>query len=928
MSLFRYRSLFVLLACLAALPGYAQRGDGVTLRLADSVPEVRNEMLKDVTIAIENKTSAVFKGALHLYCGKGARIATKQDVPVTVEPGKSLYIAAKVYIGASTLAGDIPYSAQLFDDRRTKIGEATARLRLTGSRLMRASLLQTELILPAAGQVLQVPVLLSNRGNIPQEVNVVLAYPAELHDETNKSIAVTVPPFHDTTLYFSRKVSRNMINLEYMDISLYGVYPGGDYFSISSASVQRLGSKKQFGSKKLNGYGDRGRNFVTLGTQNTFSENESYFVQARGDYALSKGNVAFSLNFYKWKNPGVPFLLNDTWLSFEYERFGVRAGNVIQNGELSYNGRGAEAYYYTDSLRHNKVYAGYLDKSFNLINNSNGSSSFGRAAWAGFQREQGRVRNNTMITYDEDKYTSAKSMLVVNDATWRMSDLLFASAKIGLANSNTSGENSENKQSLSVGASMNGNLTKNLSISSDNLYASGYYPGTRRGTLSLNERLSLRLGKYTLGAGFMYTELNPRYFLNSGIIFRNNNKGTTAEFNVAHSLGQLNLSLAAQYYHEQGNWYVNGNALDGGMDAYRLSLGGSFNDLRGRQNMMFRFDAGQYEISFMPGKRWQFRGNLTYNYRFFRFTANIQQGSFFLAEAFQELTGGRDNLRLNLAPAITYSFFDRKLRLDAGLTYYKDMYISSVLYTAGADFGLGSTRLFATLQYNTFASSASYRNVQFGLTQLLPQSGRETVLNKGAIDLFIFHDNNSNNVYDQGDSIAVGYLASFDKTLLATSREGKIVYSKLPQGTYKVYFPTQKGWYGVDQLITLGNKEKAHLDIPLRQTGTLSGNIAYEYDELRSFATNKELAGQSVTATNTEGKSFETRTDDAGRYMLYVPTGTYTITMTNLPAQIEVLPAGAVAQPLEVKPGQIIGNIDFKLKVKQRKIDVKKFGQQ
>ncbi|WP_118975098.1 hypothetical protein [Taibaiella koreensis] len=919
--------VLLLLGSMAALPAYGQKGNGVVLRLADSVPEVRNEELKDVTIAIDNRSTQPFKGILHLYCGKGARIATRQDVPIIVEAGKSLFVAAKVYIGATTLAGDIPYSAQLFDERRTKLGEATARLRLTGSRLMRASLAQTELQLPTAGQILQVPVLLSNRGNSAQEVNVVLAYPPELHDETNKSIKVIVPPFHDTTLYFSRKVSRSMVSLEYMDISLYGVYPGGDYFSISSASVQSVKSRKVYGSKRLNGYSDRGANYVTVGTQNTFTENESYFLQSRGDYALSKGNVAFSLNLYKWKNPAMPFLLNDTWLGFEYQRLGIAVGNIIQNGEMSYNGRGVEAYYFTDSLRRNKLYAGYLDKSFNLVSN-NGASSFGRAAWAGYQREYGRMRNNTMITYDEDKYTSAKSMLLVNDASWRLNDLLFAAAKIGIANSATSGENSESRQSLSIGASMNGNLTKNLSVSSDNLYASGYYPGTRRGTLSFNERLSLRLGSITLGGGFMYNELNPLYFQNSGIGYRNSNNGTTGEFNIARAFGNLNLSLAAQYYQEQGNWYLGPNPIEGEMKAGRLSLGGSYAGIRSRQYLMFRFDAGQYQLNFMPGQRWQFRGNLSYNYRFFRFTGNIQKGSFYLAEAFQEQNGGHNDLRLNLAPALSYTFFDRKLRVDAGLTYYKDFYVSSVLYSAGIDFGLSTTRLFALLQYNTFASSSSYRNVQFGLTQLLPQSGRETVNRKGSIELFVFHDNNANGLYDAGDSIATGYLAAFDKTLLATSGAGRIQYNKLPPGTYKVYFPTQKGWYGVDQLIALKDKEAAHLDIPLRQTGTLSGNITFEFDEVLSYAILRELAGQTVIATNNEGKTFETRTDDAGHYMLYVPTGTYTLTIGNLPAQIEVLPLGIAAGALEVNPGQITGDVDFRLKVRQRKIEVKKFGQQ
>lgn len=923
-----HRLFLLLLLCCIGMGGYARGQQMVTLRLTDSIAEVHNEELKDVTIAIDNKSAAAFKGTLHLYCGRGARIATKQDLPVIVEPGKSLFVSAKVHIGANTLAGKIPYSAQLLDQQRTKIAEASAMLRLTGNKLMQASLPETEIVMPAAGQMISIPVLVRNRGNVSQEVNIVLAYPVELHDQINKSIKVSVAPFSDTTLYFTRKVTRDMVNLEYLDVSMYGVYSGGDYFGIASASVQRIKSKKKYGRKILNGYGDRGSNFVTLGSQNTFSENESYYLQTKGEYALgNKANMAFSVNLYKWKNPEMPVMMNDTWLAFEYRRAGIRVGSIIQNGELSYSGRGAEVYYYTDSLRKTKIYAGYLDKSFNLINDKNGNASFGSAAWAGFTREAGRIRNNTTVSYDQDKYAGTKSVLLVNDATWRLSELLFASAKAGVANSMATGESEADHQSFIVGGSINGNLSKTFSISSDNLYASGYYPGTRRGTLALNERLSMRLGKTTLGAGYMYNYLNPKYFGRGGTTFRSNNRGTTAELSAARSIGELNLSLATQYYHEEGNWYYNGNTIPGSTDAYRLNLGGSFVAKNNQQSIMFKVDIGKYTASFMPDERWQFRGNLSYAFRFFRLTANIQKGNFYLSEVFQEYTGGKNSIRLNISPAVTQSFFNHRLKVDAGLTYYKDFYVSSILYNAAVQCNLNSTSFFATLQYNTFASSASYRNIQFGITQLLPQSGKETIHNKGAIDLFVFYDYNANGVFDTSDSVAADYMASFDKTLLLTDKEGKASYSKLPAGSYKVYFPTQKGWYGTDRLIVLQDKEAAHLEVPLRQTGTISGNIAYEFDEVLSYSTAMDLAGQSITATNTEGKVFETRTDDNGHYILYVPAGNYTVTVNKIPAQIEVIPAGRYRQPLTVGPGEINGAVDFKLKVKQRKIEVKKFGQ-
>src|SRR5690606_28964369 len=125
----------------------------------------------------------------------------------------------------------------------------------------------------------------------------------------------------------------------------------------------------------------------------------------------------------------------------------------------------------------------------------------------------------------------------------------------------------------------------------------------------------------------------------------------------------------------------------------------------------------------------------------------------------------------------------------------------------------------------------------------------------------------------------------------------------------------------------VGNKEEVQVQVPLVKTGTISGRIRFEYDELLSFAVDRDLAGQSIIATNTEGKSYETKTDDKGQYMLYLPTGNYTVTVAKLPNQIEVLTDGQNQQPVEVRSGKVLTGFDFILKVKQRKIDVKKFGQ-
>jgi len=921
-----FPSLLILILLLILAHQVAAQVPALELSLKDSVLLVTNEELADVTVQVRNNAEDSFRGKLVFSCAAGARVATKSQPDVAIPAGKSLFVPAKIYIGSTTLAGDIRYKVALYDLAGNILLDTTALLRLQPTRQVTMYLPENELILPDKGDLVKIPVVFSNRSNVATDVTAVFSFPAVLRDNTNQSIKFSIPPFHDTTLYFQRKVTKEMVQLEYMDLAVYGVHANGDYFAMSSLSLQTIKSRKKYGIKRLNDPMDRGANSVSAGIQNAFSSNESYFLRARGSFASQLGELSFSINALKWKNPAFPSLITDTWLGFSRRNFGLRVGNVIQKGELNFNGRGAEAYVFLDSAQQHKLFTGYIDKSFNLLDNAN-SSSFGKAAWVGYTRNTKKMLSNSVLSYDEDRYARTRSVLLVNDATWRLTDMLFASAKVGLANSSATYDGGESKPSFAAAATISGDLSKRISISSDNNFASGYYPGTRRGALSLNERVNFRMGKTIASGGFMYSHLNPQYFSGGGTFFRSNNKATTADIGLSRALGILNLALAGQYYQEQGNWYSSSTVMPGTMTAYRFNSTFSFTHVRSRQNLLLRMDGGQYTTDFLQDKKWQFRATLAYNFRFFRLNINLQRGNFFLSEAFQEYTGGQGRLRLNISPAIGGSLLARKLRYDAGLTYYKDFFTSSLMYNLSLQYDLGPTRIFGTLQYNTFANANSYRNIQFGITQLLPQSRSEEIQNKGAISMFVFYDFNSNGIFDAGDSLAAGYLASFEKTLLVSNNQGKIHYSHLPPAAYRVYFPTQKGWYSPDQLIMVGNKEEVQVQVPLVKTGTISGRIRFEYDELLSFAVDRDLAGQSVIATNTEGKSYETKTDDKGQYMLYLPTGNYTVTVAKLPHQIEVLTDGQNQQPVEVRSGKVLTGFDFILKVKQRKIDVKKFGQ-
>lgn len=919
--------LMFLWAFFAQLPlGRSQEGQDLVMSLSQGDTLANNEELKDIVLRLHNPTGKDLEGKLRLRCSEGGRIVTKDLQPVSVPYGATVYLPFKIYITSSAMAGPVVYKADVVpNDGPGELASLEGTVFVTANRSMRIEVLEKELIMPHPGQLLRVPVRVANRGNVASQVRVVLAFPAALQDASNKFIKLDMPPMYDTVVYLERKVSRSMAKLEYMDLSIYGTYQNGDYFGMATTSVQRIKSSKKFGQEERVPLG-RDENKVSLSVQNAFSNSESYTLQAQGKYAIGDGALGFNVNAYKWKNSGAPLMVNDTWLEWEQKEFRLKAGNITQHGELSYMGRGLDAdYYWSDKQQ--KLSVGYIDKSFNLLDPL-GSGSFGQAAWLGHSWQKEHWTHKSMLSFDEDKYTMNRSIVLAEQMAWKWNSGWTMGGKVGLANTYATFDGGGSKPSLSLGGYVNGSIGKRLSLSSDNLYASGYYPGSRRGSLSLNERLNYRVGRSIAVASLMYNESSPLYIRPSGFpVINQESRSTASELGMNRSWGALQASVAAQYYHENGYWYANGSSLPGHMDALRGVFSLSYTHRTSGQNVLFRWEGGNYTTGFSNVGAWQMRSNLSYNYRMFRLNAFLQNGNFYLTDVFQELMGAQTKLRLNIAPSVTGSLFERRLKYNAGVTYYKDFYVESWVYTAGLDLDLGPAHLFGNFQYNAFSNSAQYQNIQLGCVASLPKSRPVGEARKqGRLELFLFFDENGNGVFDEGDSVAAGYMAAIGKILFMADKQGRVVYSQLPEGTLSLRFPLQGSWYAPQREIFVGSQEQAKVAIPLVRTGIVHGRISFVFDPLLSYKVETNLAGRTIRATNQQGLSFETKTDDYGLYMLPLPDGVYHITVDGLSDQIVVQPS--VQMPLTVGSGQILEGVDFVLQVRQRKIEVKRFGGQ
>jgi hypothetical protein len=913
---------------MAAAPAYAQGGlpKNVSIQVEDTVLTISNKELKDITVRVKNDGTEPFKGTIAILCGNGAKVATKSKVDVSIEPGKQIFVPSKIYVNQNAPEGSIPLSFTVKSATGALIDSALVALKLAASRLLTITLESYDLVLPKTGDLINIPIQISNHGNVGQGGVLVIAFPSALKDKTNKSIKFYLESFKDTVIVFQRKATRDMARLGSMIVTINGLYDDGNMFGADVVSIQNLASKRSYEE----GLGENSlmrSNYITTGVMNAFNVGESYYVRSHADYKIADGHIGYNFNINKWKQGDQSTAISATTLDVAYKRVGAHLGNIIQTGDLSYTGRGGELYLNLDSLGGKKIIGGFLDKSINLFSTNNTNISYGNDTWLGYRYEKNRLLNLTTYAHDLDNIYKVKSDLLVDNLSWKLADHFSTDVKLAMGNSvSTNGSNESNK-SYAAGLNYYGVFADRLTLSGSNSYASAYYPGSRRGMLYLNEGAFLKNGKSTISASFTYSNSAPKYMNQFNVGVSSQDQYTTAEVSYAKRMaGGLTLSIIPNYYTENGNWYYNNSIQNGSMSSVRLSSLITYNPARTQQSLYFRTDLGGYQTGFSDTVKLQFRSSLTYNIRNFRIVGTVQKGNFYLAEAFQEYFAGFNAFRLNIAPSVTQYFFNRSLKWDAGVAYSRDVYSNTFLVNSNLAYVIGPVAAFSNVQYNFYSNARTYKNIQFGLTYFLPDNQTGKKVEKSKIEVFTYYDLNHNGTYDKTDSIASGIVVHIGKTILMSGRDGRVVYDKLPAGNYSIYLPTQNGWYGRDQFVNLKEKDTRSFKIPLTETGVIHGSISYEFDSTFSFSITRDKAWQSIVATNADGVRFETKTDEAGNYNLYLPIGVYSVIVDNLPNQVQLVLKGNNVQPLHITSGQIISNVDFILKVKQRNVQIKKFG--
>src|SRR5690606_38009291 len=115
------------------------------------------------------------------------------------------------------------------------------------------------------------------------------------------------------------------------------------------------------------------------------------------------------------------------------------------------------------------------------------------------------------VLYDRTPYNHSESVIQINEYRYRLKSNVQLSFELGGGLTRTLNDPSSFfKPSLAVGNKLSGVFGK-YSVSSNNFFSSGYYPGTRRGMIQLNERVSRSFNKLNTWVSYSYYHYNPKY---------------------------------------------------------------------------------------------------------------------------------------------------------------------------------------------------------------------------------------------------------------------------------------------------------------------------------------------------------------------------------------------------------------------------------
>ncbi|SMP15394.1 hypothetical protein [Chryseobacterium profundimaris] len=909
----------------------AQTGKGITMEIRKDSNLGQDRIISTIA-EIKNHSQTPFKGKMNVIAPKGFRNISGNTSDIDIPAGGNLFLPIKILISSNAGFGESKIEFTLTDLQNNTLQTQTISHAIAEDNSMAISTDIPVIYMTNVNDSIEVRARVSNLGNKKQNVTVVFKIPeanqGSFFVEQKGSISVQ----KDSVFIYRFRPSNNMVKIPQFTVNVVGFRePNKEIFGNSTVSIQNNSSMQRFHSLDDNTLSYT-KNSITTSLRYLGRETYLYQIIGSGSFNLPSGYVTIRGNIYKTNGPEDP-VVNNTFITYKREQSEFTLGNITKIIEMSLYGRGAE-YAFTSADKDKRLEFGFVDQSFSLIDRT----PFLKLGYGFYVRgtlgASNAIRNiSAAYIFKSDPFEKVKHNLLGTDfqyafnKKWKMSGKLFSGISMYESINIT-------KPSGAVETQYSGSVN-NINLSGNYSFSTNYYPGNQRGIFQLQQNISSSIfNDKSIYANILISNFSPKfYFFDNNLETNSNRLEAGINFPKTKSFG---LSISLQYQNENSNTYNTFFGLAQSRDlkemsAKRLVERVSWSSPNRKHSSILGIETGLVNYPDSDANQYQMRFTGTYAYKWLNFQFIYQYGSYYLSEfAFSKLLGISSNYEKSSASAfVTHNMFDGKLSINSGLSYTED-----TLYGRSPS-GFVNVK-YSKERYGFYLNSSwfnyslnNFNNNLFTIEAGVTINLRSNHLDPGKksnIKAFVYYDHNNNSIYDDGDEKAVGYIIMINNTSFKTDENGNIEYRAIPYNTYNLRQVIQQGWYYDETAFDVTTHNRS-LEIPLHRNGTVHGKITYDFDAKTALEFDPKLAAIAFDIYRDDMLVRHTISDDNGEIISFIESGNYRIKLNE-----NSLPSNTYCentlQEFKVEPGKISELNPFIIKVKEKKIRVKKFGDQ
>lgn len=893
-----------------------------------------NEPIVSHILKITNQSEQPFNGTVLLDPLSDLLSLSQGERAISVAPGDSIFLAYKLVIGVNVSAGRKTVRYGVYNEKRERVLIREVYIDIEKQEQIYLLADDTPVMVINPEDSVRIQVTVHNSGNTVEEVTVVFNVPNLRGASPFTELKETLAPSEQKRFTYSFIPSNNLLSAGQFSVRITAM-KGKEkmIFGNKTVTVQHVFTNQRYVDINrvrtlFPGQGSDD-NSLTLSYRQYNASSNMMELKGGGYLNLPAGYLHLKGNIYKYNSQRTPWVTN-TSLRYKLYENEFTVGNVSEQTELPLYGRGMKASF-SDEKRSKTLTFGAVDQNYNLV----GPEPWFADYYSFYAQGTLGANNNykgTKVTYIYQKNPYEKATYNVAGLQWRT--LLGKDWNIQLEahGSLSNYENvAGNKFSGAAEFKYSGNLPSGLNLDGSGYYSDAYFPGSRKGTVSLTQGISRKLlNDLYIGGSIGYNRTAPKSYAYDYTYLSENSYG-----NLTLSLPKRVRISSSLYYRYQGESspsytsYLDAEAVSGNvrMASHRMGWQWRWQSPNARHSLFGTLEGGAFDDPLERRLSGQGKASLNYSWQGFMIEASYQKGAYYLYEYMMAKQQNQEFSRFTSSASVN-SNISKKVSLNANINFSRDVYQGNVPsanltanYTPNDDLAFF---LNAYWYRYRFVNTSHIFNVQAGVTwnfsKTQPLSGK-----KSNLIAQMYYDYNANNRYDNGDEPARNYLLNLDNKAFISDEDGKVRYSLVPYGEYTLK-PMQAGQWSFDQKKIKVDGFKTRIEIPLRQSGTLQGSIRYEAGE-NSVEIVQRNEGFRFTISGNEGKFLQTVVTDAnGRFITFLPVGEYTITLDQktLPEHTE---CKEPVRNFSVKAGELNQLDPFVIEVKSRQVNVRKFFQ-